>query len=253
MSTFHGQTVDIWEDWEGALLGSLTLDSADGHLNDHDATKPYAGTYSASLSLTSSNTISRVYYGSQTLDSPFSLGFWYWSGTFAAWSGVYEVIRFLYASSGYQRSLVAGASNNNSTPNQIATYNDDGSARVVLSANTWYWVTMQWNKGSTCKCRVYNTSHAQVGSEFTWTALNETVQSIAIGNCGGASAASWATSVYFDDWVIDKTNALYPILGWDVAGGGSVGGAILARFRRNHHEDRRMKIYNTLPWALRRR
>ena len=81
------------------------------------------------------------------------------------------------------------------------------SSTITASVNTWYWLTCLFVKNGTCKMRLYSTAGVQVGSEVTCTGNNENFYYHEI-----LGVTSSSTGVrYWDDLVIDKTTAVFPL------------------------------------------
>ncbi len=83
---------------------------------------------------------------------------------------------------------------------------------IPISANTWYWVTMQYNAGTTHYMRVYDaTTWALLGSVSNVATGNWTPDGIEVGRTGsepGYPASFW----YYDNIVVDYLKGTFPIL-----------------------------------------
>jgi hypothetical protein len=84
------------------------------------------------------------------------------------------------------------------------------SSVVTLSNSTWYWVTVKQIAGETDSMEIYNTSGAKVGDTVTCTDNNyEQVNAIWLGPSGYATAQTYF--IYYDDLIIDFTDATFPL------------------------------------------
>lgn len=83
---------------------------------------------------------------------------------------------------------------------------------IAVSAGTWYWVTMQMVRNGTSSLSVYtdDTGATQVGATKTITSANFDWQYIRWGAVG---AYGVATTAYFDNLLIDWTDATFPLVG----------------------------------------
>lgn len=88
--------------------------------------------------------------------------------------------------------------------------NGANSNGVALSADTHYWVTVDVTQNATSTARVYDTSSAQVGTDFTVTAGNNAIRRVLLGNYN-AQLVDTGIVVYFDDFVADWTDATFPL------------------------------------------
>ena len=92
-----------------------------------------------------------------------------------------------------------------------------GSAyEIPVDDNTWYWCTMKWVKNGTGAFSLYDSSLNLVGNlTFVDAGSNVNVQSILLGNAQattGGTLGSSGTTAYFDDLIVDYTNANFPLL-----------------------------------------
>ncbi|PYR76318.1 MAG: hypothetical protein DMF86_12700 [Acidobacteria bacterium] len=83
---------------------------------------------------------------------------------------------------------------------------------IPIAANTWYWVTMQYNAGGTHYMQVYETAHwTLLGSASNVSTGNYMPDGIEIGRTGnepGYPASYW----YYDQIVVDYATGAFPIL-----------------------------------------
>lgn len=89
--------------------------------------------------------------------------------------------------------------------------NASGVAQSIgsgLTADAWYWITLKYVKSGTCSFAVFNSSGAQVG--VTRTDADTSASQITKCRIGNISAVTGGVE-YFDDWLIDKTSAVFPL------------------------------------------
>jgi len=80
-----------------------------------------------------------------------------------------------------------------------------------LADNTWYWCTMKWIQNGAGSFSVYDASLNLVGTVNFTDATNVPAQQILLGN-SSATAAEAGETTYFDDLVVDYTNANFPLV-----------------------------------------
>lgn len=81
---------------------------------------------------------------------------------------------------------------------------------VALVTDTWYWITAKIVKNSTSYISVYDTTGTLVGTEVAGTAANQDTRFISLGR-GLNETADNSILVYWDDLVLDWTDATYPL------------------------------------------
>jgi len=81
---------------------------------------------------------------------------------------------------------------------------------VALVTDTWYWITAKIVKNSTSYISVYDTTRTLVKTEVTGTAANQDTRFISLGR-GLNETADNSILVYWDDLVLDWTDATYPL------------------------------------------
>lgn len=77
-----------------------------------------------------------------------------------------------------------------------------------LTADAWYWITLKYIKSGTCSFAVFNSTGAQVG--VTRTDTDSSATQITKCRIGNITAITGGVA-YFDDFLIDKTSAQFPL------------------------------------------
>jgi hypothetical protein len=88
------------------------------------------------------------------------------------------------------------------------------SAPILISPNTWYWVTGWWKLPDMAMAfRVYNVAREQVGSEQRINAspVNDRIGYFSVGSHIGPTDGDTTGFLYFDDVMADWTDATYPL------------------------------------------
>lgn len=83
------------------------------------------------------------------------------------------------------------------------------SIGAALTAGSWYWVTVQYNRNATSYLRVYDSSGTQIGAEATTTAPNYPVRRMFVFDYNAQTSDSASSSI--DDIIIDYTDATFPL------------------------------------------
>ena len=232
MATFHGQTVDVHEDFENALDGSWVETDTDNNLDPNDTTKPFAGSASMSVDFYGDtagveNTYVRYDMGAERTD--LSIGFWFFAGAMSSFSGDVELAYWAAATLGTNNlRLVYFKAGGSAYTLKIRGTGFSVNAKT-LTVNQWHWITLDLNKNGTCTLRVYDAAEAEIdaGISVTTTAGNNACQYLFFGLI---TATDEEGVVYYDDVVADWTAQTFPLLGWDVGGGVNV--VPLLRHRR---------------------
>ena len=217
MATYFGQTVDVYEDFEDALVTWVETDLS-GVLDPHSASAQYpgdSGSAGMAIDMTASHT-AYIRYPVGFASTPVSIGFWFYTGAYGTWANG-PFIAFLGDIAELPDNLRvisisrdAGATDN---LDKIVIRGNAAPVNGPLIANsTWYWITAQAVRNGTCTVRVYDTSFAQVGADVTCTGNDNAINALTLG---GAPGDPTATSIYFDEYVADWTDATFPLLGWD--------------------------------------
>ncbi len=226
---FPGITYDMWCDFEGltdastVTVGELiasthgaagtwtvTGTSSTGRNNKEDphTVTDDAGVRGMGHDPTTSNHY--IEWALPSSDGTVSIGFWLKTsvyGAFASGPTVFKVFN-----SGFGALVrIQDERNAGSDARQIRMV--EGGSGITVADETWYWVTAQFTSSGTVKLRVYNTSLSQVGSEQSYTdATASTVTSVHMGNSGVGVAPTGGVLVGFDDFIIDYTNSVFPLL-----------------------------------------
>lgn len=215
MPTFHGQTVDVAEGFEGTFPNTgWTETDASGKLSQ-SATATFEGTYGMLYDPTGAADAC-VSYDTGADRASLSLGFWFWMPTYTGWGGLGIMTSVRNAATDEVLRICAGR-NAGSSAYEIAVRSNAGTFSTVIgiAPSTWYWVTAKLVNGGNLTLSVYDTSHVLVGT-----------QTVACGSFSGRHVSVGAYSAfvatanaYWDDIVIDYTAAAFPLLGWDAGGG----------------------------------
>jgi hypothetical protein len=233
-------TVDVWEDFDIASLTTGNLDT-----NDHATGQTWTLTNPSSLLSVSTSgetpMLSTVNGQSGTggtkglsyncnatgiagyaqcafpaAKNSVSFGFWFqypasFNGTFTE-HDILQVETTLGNKNVYIK-LADGNLGTNIQSIHIFNPTDNYSPGIAVSPVTWYWISVQYltNIASTgMKVRVFNSVGTQVGIENTrGTAADSGVVNCKIGSQIGGAA--FVGTMYYDDLVIDYTNAVYPL------------------------------------------
>lgn len=221
MPTFHGQTVDLWEDFEDALGAGWTAADPDTNLS-LAAGAAYAGAQGFRMDQNgASGTPDAAYesYNTGAERTDLSVGFWYRG---PAYTGDPEnAIIFNWGNSNGGTTNVRAYWRKASGVYRLAIRGTAFSTGVTVSTATWYWVTIDLNKNGTCTLRVYDTTGTQVGSDDTCTANNSACNYLIVG-ATSVGARDENVNHDWDDFVADWTDATWPLLGWDTGGGATV-------------------------------
>lgn len=81
---------------------------------------------------------------------------------------------------------------------------------VALVSGNFYWITAKVTQNATSYVRVYDTTGALVGTEVSATAGNQTIRYISLGDTLNETADN-SILTYWDDFVLDWTDATYPL------------------------------------------
>jgi hypothetical protein len=206
MAVFHGQTVDVYEDFEDALGGDWSEEDTGSILTPVSADAEYVGTYGMKVDLNIGDYAAYVYnlFSSKTT---VSIGFW-----FHSFAGTYN---FTYPIAGFQGYMDIRWLNDTGTWYFRAVDVDNSSYSSSKSTDTWYWITMQFVQNWTGTVKIYDTSHNLLDT-LTCTCSNDTVVFVIFGLLNSKYEAA---NIYFDEVVIDYADATFPLLGWDADGG----------------------------------
>lgn len=244
-------TVDLWQTFEFDTLNTTNLaandNCADGTWAIDDAvsklstsTSGERATIEAINATADSGTRGLKYVNDSVYDpahllydwasakSNLSLGFWFKAPT--AFLGVYDehdlcVVRNSYG----ERGPWIKCCDANAVTIKLFTPEQNYSAGISISVNTWYWITLKVVKNDKSYLRVYDTSSAQVGSEVNRTMSNRDSYGLEFGSVIGGARDNGGT-FYYDDLIIDWTDATFPL------GPGTASTATILRQMMAHHE-----------------
>jgi len=221
---------DLWIDFEAATAGS-TVTATQLAQSSHGAT----GTWSAGSSLMTAQTASQVpndpgtkglrytsttgakgviTYNLPVSKGTVSIGLWYKTGASYAYA---EGPHFMTFYNNAYGDLMRLADERDGVDNQrqmrASPDNSGGTTGRVtgLADNTWYWVTMKNVQGGVGTFSVYNTSLQLLGTTTYTDFSNQIVNTIMLGN-SQLTAPADSYSVSFDDFVVDTTNANFPLM-----------------------------------------
>jgi hypothetical protein len=193
---------DIYENFEDSSLavgigsaGNVTVPSAD-----------YAHGGTGSGKITSSNEAS--YFSYYLNLTNFSTGFWVRTPATITPNNRYQFL-ILENSVG---DWIIDSEFVNDGGYQFQISNSTDIVYAPASTSTWYWVTVQYLRNQNMSVNIYNESHSLLGN-YSFSAPNYNSGNIFLG----PSWASVSSGIgYYDDWVIDATDATFPLLGWEL-------------------------------------
>jgi hypothetical protein len=222
-----GITADVWEDFEFS-----TLDASSLAAHDHTSTGSWTVSATTNLALNTSGeraTTSQInsatdagtnglirYYNVASSDyirysagsalGNTSFGFWYYLPTLGNAKAVYllKIMDPAFADVGVE---VAFYDNNGSNCKVLI---GASTGTNVFTQNAWYWLTGKIVKNSTSYLSVYNSSGTRVETDLTVTAANKDPSYFYLGG-NSANSAGMSGAGYFDDFVLDWTDATYPL------------------------------------------
>lgn len=91
------------------------------------------------------------------------------------------------------------------------TFGGDSTGHINISASTWYRATVQYNKGGTHSCNLYDISGTLLGSvSHAATGSNNAVNAVVGNNHGGAGTSN--NYAYEDNFVVDIINNTFPLI-----------------------------------------
>jgi hypothetical protein len=162
----------------------------------------------------SSGAVGYIAYTLPVSKSSVSIGMWYKTGTSYDWSEGPHFADFYNDAWGDMMRL---SDERDSADNQrqirVSPGNSGGATGRItgISDNTWYWVTMKWVEGSTGQLSIYDTSLKLVGTTTYTDTSGVVAQYILLGNSQQTSPSNSYT-VDIDDFVMDSTNANFPLM-----------------------------------------
>jgi len=223
-------TYDIFEDFEDSTLASgLTEADADGIVSFPDSTQYWLGSNSAKWNNNGSAHTARFTLAPSAKNN-FSAGFaWRTTATTSNYtfgSLIFEAGWATYSGSGIIRIYDGRDTGNNTRQFVIRFYGASTvDYKLTVSDNTWYWITVQYNRNSTSYCNIYTSDKTRV-AQLSSDIINYACDFLRFGG----SSAVYNSANYLDDIVIDWTNYAFPLLGWEsvaASGGPLVGDSAL--------------------------
>ncbi|MDD5391100.1 MAG: hypothetical protein PHD37_17315 [Gallionellaceae bacterium] len=211
-------TYDIYEDGEDSTLDELAEVDTTGRLALADTSQYYLGTHSHEIDHSSQTAEATLGLTGKAYASV-SVGFAYRRYTSITWNWGPRIITFVDSAwTAYYLNAGREAANNN--VRAFCMNQSDAGAITGVDDLTWYWITARYIRNDNVTFRVYDAAHSQVGNDLTVEAPDLTCQIVTIGSDSeGATSASYS---YIDDIVVDYTDGTFPLLGWEVGGGGSI-------------------------------
>ena len=218
MATFHGQTVDIYEDFEDATLeAGLTKVDASSHM-----TLPDSSWRANSMSIDLSGAVgswTAVIELSVSSLANMSFGIWCREPNYST-NGHYNYL-LRCRTSAWARAFHITTARDFAGNCYIGINLEDGGVYgtqgIQVSPDTDYWVTCRWRAGTGADLSVYDSTYNLIGSI---TGIASNANNIDVVVLGESYHFQENIGLYtrVDDYVIDGTAALFPVLGWDVGG-----------------------------------
>lgn len=232
-------TADVWQDFNFTTLNTTNLDS-----NDHFATTGRWSITNPSSLLATSTTAEKALLstvnGQTTAGGTrgityncnasgvagfcqfnhvsaklnVSYGFWFkFDSGFVSTFTEHDILTVQTTLGNKNIYIKAADGNVGSGIQSIHIFNpaDSYSAGIIVVPNTWYWVNVSYadNNASGMKLRVFNDVGTQVGIENTRsTDADSGVINAVIGSLIGGNP--FVGTLFFDNFIIDETNARYP-------------------------------------------
>lgn len=228
-SVSSGITVDLWQTFEGTTPDTNSLSANDGTSLGLWLTNDTAGLitfvqddkslggllvngttdtgHTNAMQRTSgSASAASVAFDLQTANSKpaWSIRYWWkYQGTFGANRRLNKV--FGTASGAFPRLDITY---NTKYVQFSGLVNSNASA---LASNTWYLITAKYTSNGTCYARAYDTNLVQVGQEITDTGHNSNPRYLHVPSDAVETTES-TVKFFYDDIMIDWTDATYPLL-----------------------------------------
>jgi hypothetical protein len=205
-------TVDLWQNldatdflsnmpsgWSKVDASNKLTMSTSGELSTLSCPGSVADTGTRGLAYDATGgAIARLLYTSD--HGTTSFGFWFKTGVHSTWYNAF----ILNIESTVVITYGCGAS----CPNgYIYIYGGTGTA-VSVADNTWYWVTVKFVKNGASLMRVYDTTGSQVGNEMSIDTPDSVWTKAYFGIGDNLNDTS---TLYFDDIMMDWTNAVFPL------------------------------------------
>jgi uncharacterized repeat protein (TIGR02543 family) len=210
-SVFHGQAVDIWEDFEDSTLisglaieGNTTISSS-----DYSA----AGAASCRQRRTSNDYTNVTYFPASGPNAHISAGFAFRCPALPA-DGDQCGIANPTDNNGWNYLFQAKITRTSGTP-IFTLYTWNGNLTHSLSVGQWYWVTyrFQYSGGlATVEVNLYDFTTHDLLLDSSYSTTETSVSELTLGVETSESLSG--VYLYYDDYVIDFTNYAFPLLGW---------------------------------------
>jgi len=207
MATFHGQTVDMHEDFEDALDGSWTETDNDNNIDPSAAAAAYAGSAGMLLNLNGDEAGGEDAFLGYTTGANrtlMSYGFWVYVATSAS--------DYLFDAVAHARDQTSKVYLQRTGGVYKIRIRGTGFADITVSSGTWYWVTVLSVTDDTSTLNVYGTDTVLVDSVNETGGSGTTNDAITLGI---DTPTDQDLDFYFDDLVADWTDATFPLLGWE--------------------------------------
>jgi hypothetical protein len=232
---FPDYAYDMYEDFEDDLGASWTETDPDTNIDVANAAAKYYGALGMAEDSRGSGSpadIAHIRYNMGAEKTDLSVGFWFRGATIAAATSIQSIFAwatatltvnlraYYYKASGVYTFRLRNAA---------GTWS---AVQKTISPATWYWMTLDLNKNDVSTLRIYDTAGAEVDAANVCnvTASNNACQYLFWGAI--VTGADEAFVNYFDDLVVDWTDATFPLLGWEAAGGGAVIPVMMASYKR---------------------
>lgn len=227
---------NIWQTFEFDTLSAANLDANDGLTGSGSWSVVGSGAFSinpASEQTTpgtinsmpdsgsrglvhngSSGGDARVLWSFNSASRPGAISFGFWFKVGSAFTGSYDehdifVARRNLGGTNYYVKL----SDNDGPRIFLFAENHDYSPGINISTETWYWITGKWVLNSDLSLRVYDDSGNQVGAQqrYTGSTITDKIIHFAVGSWIGPTDGNTQGVLRFDDFVVDWTDATYPL------------------------------------------
>jgi hypothetical protein len=164
------------------------------------------GTKGLAIDYSATATTAVKYYFPASTNS-FSIGFWYYTPTQQNYNNV-ALFYAINSDSAVFATLYGdvGADGGGSTKIKFGT----STSYITVTTATWYWVTAQFVKNSTCTINIYTDD---IGTSLVGTTSFSATDFAFIGINLGTAAYSVATTGYYDNILMDTINATFPLIG----------------------------------------
>lgn len=164
------------------------------------------GSRGLAIDLTSLSASSYAWFTSPSDTNIVSVGFWFKTATITD-THTYEIARFENSGSDLCMSINY---RNDAGVYKIRQFTSGGTSDVTVSVDTWYWITAQYSRNTTCSMSVYNSAGTLVSAVTNADYNNRVFRRIRLG-ISTAPAATDSVSLYYDDLLILWNGAAFPL------------------------------------------